>query len=88
MFFVFFSCITIQKSTSYQGLLKKLPKTVKVIIFIFLCLPNLALCCGDIEKDPDPKCLSLRLCHSNLNDRTAHGSIKFLLLQTYEFQNN
>ena len=48
--FSFFSCIAIKKSTSYLRLLKKLPKMVKVIILLSLCLLNLLLCCGDIEK--------------------------------------
>ena len=61
---------------------------VKVIIFLFLCLPNLALPCGDTEKSSDSKYSSLRFCDWNLNGPTAHDSIKILLLQTYVVQNN
>ena len=84
----FFSCIAIKKSTSYLRLLKKLPKMVKVIILLSLCLPNLLLCCGDIEKNPGPKYSSLKFCHWNLNGLTAHDSIKISLLQAYIIQNN
>ena len=42
--FSFFSCIAIKKSTSYLRLLKKLPKMVKVIILLSLCLPKIDVC--------------------------------------------
>ena len=61
--FSFFSCIAIQKSTSYLRLSKKLPKMVQVIKLPSLCLPNLLLCCGDIEKNPGPKYSPLKFCH-------------------------
>ena len=86
--FSFFSCIAIKKSTYYLRLLKKLSKMVKVIILLSLCLLNLLLCCGDIEKNPGPKNSSLKFCHWNLNGLTAHDSIKISLLQAYIIQNN
>ena len=86
--FSFFSCIAIKKSTSYIRLLKKLPKMVKVIILLSLCLPNLLLCCGDIEKNPGPKYSSLKFCHWNLNSLTPPDSIKISLLQAYIIQNH
>ena len=61
---------------------------VKVIILLSLCLPNILLCCGDIEKNPGPKYSSLNFCHWNLNSLTAHDSIKISLLQAYIIQNN
>ena len=61
---------------------------VKVIILLSLCLPNLLLCCSDIEKIPGPKYSSLKLCHWNLNGLTAHDSIKISLFQAYIIQNN
>ena len=61
---------------------------VKVIMLLSLCLPNLLLCCGDIEKNPGPKYLSLKFYHWNLNGLTAHDSIKISLLQAYIIQNN
>ena len=61
---------------------------VKVIILLSFCLPNLLLCCGDIEKNPGPKYSSLKFCHWNLNGLTAHDSIKISLLQAYIIQNN
>ena len=86
--FSFFSCIAIKKSTSYLRLLKKLPKMVKVIILLSLCLPNLLFCCGDIQKNPGPKYTSLKFCHWNLNGLRAHDSIKISLLHAYIIQNN
>ena len=80
----FFSCIAIKKSTSYLRLLKKLPKMVRVIILLSLCLLNLLLCCGDIEKNPGPKYSSLNFCHWNLSGLPAHDSIKISLLQAYK----
>ena len=53
---------------------------VKVIILLFLCLPNLVACCGDIEKNPGPKYSSLKLCQWNLNGLTAHDSTETSLL--------
>ena len=61
---------------------------VKVIMLLSLCLPNLLLCCGDIEKSPGPKYSSLKFYHWNLNGLTAHDSIKISLLQAYIIQNN
>ena len=78
--FSFFSCIAIKESISYLHLLKNLPKMVKTIILLSLCLPNLLLCCGDIETNPGPKYSSLNFCHCNLNGLTAHDSIKISLL--------
>ena len=80
-FFVFFSCIAIKKSTSYPRLLKKLPKMVKVIILLCLCLPNLLLCCGGIKKNPGPKYSSLKFGRWNLNGLTVYDYIKISLLQ-------
>ena len=60
----------------------------KVIILLSLCLPNLLLCCSDIEKNPGPKYSSLKFYHWNLNGHTAHDSIKISLLQVYIIQNN
>ena len=59
-----------------------------VIIFLSLCLPNLIICCGDIEKNPGPKYSSLKFCQKNLNSPTAHYSIKISLIQVYKIQNN
>ena len=42
--FSLFSCIAIKRSTSYLCLLKKLPKMVKVIILLSLCLPKIDVC--------------------------------------------
>ena len=61
---------------------------VKVIILLSLCLPNLLLCCGDIEKNPRPKYSSVKFCHWNLKGFRAHDSIKISLLQAYIIQNN
>ena len=61
---------------------------VKVIILLSICLPNLLLCCGDVEKNPGPKYSSLKSYHWNLNGVTAHDSIKTSLLQAYIIQNN
>ena len=72
----------------FTCLFKKLPKMVKVIIFLSLCLPSLLLCCGDIQKNPGPKYTSLKFCHWNLNGLRAHDSIKISLLHAYIIQNN
>ena len=85
--FSFFSCIAIKKSTSYLRLLKKLPKMVKVIILLSLCLLNLLLCCGDIEKKSWSK-IFIKIRRWNLSGLTAHDSIKISLLQAYIIQNN
>ena len=61
---------------------------VKVIILLSICLPNLLLCYGDVEKNPGPKYSSLKSYHWNLNGVTAHDSIKTSLLQAYIIQNN
>ena len=86
--FPIFSCTAMKKSTFYLRLLTNLPKIVKVIIFLLLCLPNLLFCCGDIEKNPGPKYSSFKFCHWNLNGLTAHDGIKISLLQAYIIQNN
>ena len=61
---------------------------VKVIILLSLCLANLLLCCGDIEKHPGPKYSLLKFCHWNLNGLTAHDSIKISPLKACIIQNN
>ena len=61
---------------------------VKVIILLSLWLSNLLLCCGDTEKNPDPKYSSLKFCKWNFNSLTAHDSIKISLLQAYIIWNN
>ena len=88
MFFLFSVVLQLKKSAFYLRLLKKLPKMVKVMMLLSLCLPNLLLCCGDIEKNPGPKYSSLKFYHWNLNGLTAHDSIKISLLQAYIIQNN
>ena len=42
--FSHFSCIAIKRSTSYLRLFKKIPKMVKVIILLSLCLPKIDVC--------------------------------------------
>ena len=64
--------------TSYLRMLTKLPKIAKITIFLVLCIPSLVFRRGNIEKNPGPKYLSLTFCHWNLNDLTAHDSIKVL----------
>ena len=59
---------------------------VKVIILLSLCLPNLLLFCGDIEKNPDPKYSSLKFCHWNLNGLTI--LLKSHYFKHYIIQNN
>ena len=69
-------------------MLTKLPKIAKITMFLVLCIPGLIFRCGDIEKNPGPKYLSLTFCHWNLNGLTAHDSIKISLLQAYVTQHN
>ena len=61
----------------------EVPKIAKTTLFLGLCTPSILFRCGDIEKNPDPKYLSLIFCHWNLNGLIAHDSIKILLLQAY-----
>ena len=61
---------------------------VKVILLLSLYLSNLLLCCYDIENNPGPKYSSLKFCQWNLNNLTAHDSIKTSLLQANIIQNN
>ena len=51
-------------------------------------MPSLLFHCGDIEKIPGPKYLSLTFYHWNLIGLTTHDSIKILLLQAYVTQHN
>ena len=57
-------------------------------IFLFICIVNLLCHCDDIEANPGPKYSSLTFCHWNLNDLTAHDSIKISLLQAYILQHS
>ena len=83
-----FNCKLTKNTTTYLRLLTKLPKMTKIVIFLFLCLPNLLFRCDDIEVNLGPKYSSLTFCHWNLNGLTAHDSIKILLLQVYITQHN
>ena len=65
--FSFFSCIAIKKSTSYLRLLKKLPT-----IFLLLCLPNLLLSGGDIEKKSWSKVFNIKIL--SLEFKRSHSS--------------
>ena len=51
-------------------MLTKLPEMTKIALFLFICLPNLLFCCGDIETNPGPKYSSLTCYRWNLNDIT------------------
>ena len=62
--------------TSYLWMLTELPKIAKITLFLGRCMPSLLFHCGDIEKVPGPKYLSLTFCHWNLIGLTAHDSIK------------
>ena len=57
-------------------------------IFLFICIVNLLCRCDDIATNPGPKYTFLTFCHWNLNDLTAHDSIKISLLQVYILQHN
>ena len=91
LFFLYFITIYLYKFhsvlnciiTSYLRMLTKLPKIAKITIFLVLCIPSLLFRCGDIEKNPGSKYLSLTFCHWNLNGLTDHDSIKISLLQAY-----
>ena len=72
---------TEKSAKPYLCSITKLLKMVKTIIFLFLCVPNLLMECGDIEVNPSPKYSSLTFCHWNLNGLTAHDNIKISLLQ-------
>ena len=74
--------------TSYLQMLTNFPEKAKITTFLVVCIPSLVFCCGDIEKNPGPKYLSLTFCHWNLNCLTPHDSIKILLLQAYVTQHN
>ena len=60
---------------------------VKVIIFLFRCLPNFYIVVI-LKKNHSPKYSSLKFCHWDLNGLTAHDSIKISLLHAYIIQNN
>ena len=78
--------LTKKSAKSYLCVITKLPKMVKTIIFLSLCVSNLLTQCGDIEVNPGPKYSSLIFCHWNLNGLTAHDNIKIWLLQVYVTQ--
>ena len=78
----------ILSAKSYLCLITKLPKMVKTIIFLSLCVSNLLMQCGDIEVNPDPKYSSLNFCHWNLSGLSAHNNIKISLFQAYVTQDN
>ena len=76
--------------TSYLRMLTKLPKIVKLTIFLVLCIPSLLFRCGAIEKNSGTKYSPLAFCHwnLNLNDLTVHDSSKISLFQAYVIQHN
>ena len=77
-------CVLTKKpAKSYLCSITKLPKMVKTIIFLSLCISNLLMQCGDIEVNPGPKYSSLIFCHRNLNGLRGHDNTKILLLQAY-----
>ena len=80
--------LTKKSAKSYLCLITKLPKMMKTIIFVSLCVSNLLVQCGEIEVNPGPKYSSLTFCHLNLNGFTAHDNIKISLLQAYVTQYN
>ena len=81
--------VLIEKSSkSYLCLTTKLPKMVKTITFLSLCVSNLLMQCGGIKVNPGPKYSSFTFCHWNLNSLTAHDNIKILLLQAYVTQHD
>ena len=52
---LFFNYKLTKNTTTYLRLLTKLPKMTKIVIFLFLCLPNLLFLCSGIEANPGPK---------------------------------
>ena len=73
--------------SSILWLQKRMSLTAKLPnMFLFICIVNLLCRCGDIETNPGPKFLSTTFCHWNLNELTAHDSIKISLLQAYILQ--
>ena len=63
-------------------------KIADITVFLLFFIQNLLSCFGDIEENPGPKYSSLVFCHWNLNELTAHDSIKTSLLQAYITQHN
>ena len=80
MFFFYFITIHLYKfhpvlnciMTSYLRMLTKLPKIAKITAFLVLCTPGLLFRCGDIEKNPGPKYLSLTFFSLEL--KQSHSS--------------
>ena len=72
----------------YCSLIATTSKNIKIMAFLFLCILNLIIQCGDIETNPGPKYSSLKFCHWNLNGMTAHDSVKISLLEAYITQHN
>ena len=85
--FSFFSCTAIKKSISYLPLLKKLPKMVKLIILLSLCLLNFFVVVI-LKKESWSKIFIIKILRWNLNGLTAHDSTKISLLQACVIQNN
>ena len=82
-------CALTKKFTkSYLRLITKLPKMVKTILLLSLCVSNLLMQSSDFEVNAGPKYSSLNFWHWNLNGLTSHDSIKILLLQAYVTQYN
>ena len=79
-----FISILAKKSTSYLRMLTKLPKMKKIALLLFLWLPSLLSCCGDIEANPDT-CLWF-FFHWNLSGLTTLDSIRIVLLQACKLQ--
>ena len=52
---LFFNCLLSKNATAHLGLLTKLPKMIKIAIFLIIWFPNLLFRCGDIEANPAPK---------------------------------
>ena len=71
--------LTRKPAKPYLYLITKLPKMVKIIILLFLCVSNLLMQCGDIEVNAAPKYSSLTFWHWNLNSLTAYDNIKISL---------
>ena len=57
--------LTNKSAKSYLYLIIKLPKMVKTVIFLSLCVLNLLLLCNDIAVHPGPIYSSLTFCHRN-----------------------
>ena len=85
---VLYHVLTKKSAKSYLYLITELPKMVKTIMFLSLCVSDLLMQCGDTEVNPDPKYLSLTFCYWKLNGLTAHDNIKISLLQAYVTQYN